>query len=107
MIVAARYHEFVNRVMNRRFALQNRQKFHFSLRPEPAPATLHGVVLRVFVRAVYGRSVLDRARQPVGFHLCPHLRHVMPEHDDVVLLAVDVPDMVPQQGLGLEAQALK
>src|SRR5258708_37198922 len=38
--------------------------------------------------------VLDRAWQPVGLHLGPHLRHVMPEHDDVVLLAGDVPDVV-------------
>jgi hypothetical protein len=31
----------------------------------------------------------------------------MSEHDDVVLLAVDVPDVVPQQRLGLEAKALE
>src|SRR3954466_12123976 len=92
-----------------------RQKFHFSLMPGQAPSTLHGVVLRVFVRpvsgrsvfvrAVSGRSVLDRPWQPIGFHLGPHLRHIMPEHDDVVLLAIDVTDVVPQQGLGLETEA--
>ena len=41
--------------------------------------------------------MLDRSRQPIGFHLCADLRNIVPEHDDVVLLAVNVADVVPQQ----------
>ena len=28
--------------------------------------------------------VLDRPRQPVSFHLCPNLRHIVSEHDHIV-----------------------
>src|SRR4051794_4518478 len=76
---------------------ENRQKFHFSLMSEQAPIYFAwgcfasfcpaGVRPVSFVRAVSGRSVLDRPRQPIGFHLCPHLRHIVSEHDNVVLLA--------------------
>src|SRR5947209_18352597 len=52
-------------------------------------------------------SVLDRPGQPVGLHLGPHLRHIMPEHDNVVLATVDVPHVVAQQRFGLEAEALE
>src|SRR4029079_1281122 len=87
-----------------------RRKFHFSLTPDDGRAaggrlhpTLHGVVFASLRPALK----LDGPGEPVGLHLCPHLRHVVPEHDDIVLLAVDVPDMVPQQGFGLEAEALE
>ena len=51
--------------------------------------------------------LLHCPRKPVGLHLCPDLRHIVPEHDDVVLPAVDVPDVVPEQRLRLEAEALE
>ncbi len=51
--------------------------------------------------------MLHGLRQPVGLHLGPDLRHIVPEHDDIVLFAVDVPDMVAQQRLGLEAEAFE
>src|SRR3954468_7784783 len=54
-----------------------------------------------------GRLVLDGPRQAVGFHLRPDLRHVVPEHHNVVLLAGLVPDMIPQQRLRLESKALE
>jgi hypothetical protein len=38
--------------------------------------------------------VLDGARQAIGFHLSPDLRHIVPEHDDIVLFAVHIPHMV-------------
>ena len=34
------------------------------------------------------RLVLDGPREAVGLHLGPDLRHIVPEHDDVVLLTV-------------------
>ena len=37
--------------------------------------------------------MLDRPGEAVGLHLGCHLRHIVTEHDDVVLLAGDVPDM--------------
>ena len=43
--------------------------------------------------------MLDGAWQPVGLHLGLDLRDVVAEHDDVVSLAADVPDMIPQQRL--------
>ena len=46
-------------------------------------------------------------RNPVGFQLRPNLRHIVPEHDNVVLLAVDVADVVAQQCFRLEAKTLK
>ena len=49
------------------------------------------------------RLVLNGPRQAVGLHLGPDLRHIMPEHDDIVFFAVDIPDMIAQQGFGLEA----
>ena len=49
--------------------------------------------------------VLDRPWQPVSFHLCPNLRHIVSEHDDVVLLAVDVSDMVRARGEVLVSRA--
>jgi len=30
---------------------------------------------------------LHSSRKPVGLHLCPDLRHIVPKHDDVVLLS--------------------
>src|SRR5690348_4718105 len=52
-------------------------------------------------------SMLNRTWQAVGLHLRLELRHIVPKHDDVVLLAVDVPDMVAEQRLGPEAEALE
>src|SRR5882724_5461823 len=76
----------------------------------PSPFLLYmGLFSQFWVQAYCWTAtlLLDGAWQPVGLHLRPDLRHIVPEHDDVVLLAVDVPDMVPQQGLGLEAEALE
>ena len=42
--------------------------------------------------------MLDRPRKAIGLHLGRHLRHIVPENDDVVLLAGDVTDVVAQQG---------
>src|ERR1051326_8231231 len=53
------------------------------------------------------RSVLDRSGEAVSLHLGGKLRHIVPKHDDIVLPAVDVPDMVPKQRFGLEAEALE
>src|SRR5581483_3322367 len=52
-------------------------------------------------------SMLDRPRKAVGLHLGGELRDIVPEHDDIVLPAVDVSDVVPEQRLGLEAEALE
>src|SRR5580698_8002356 len=52
-------------------------------------------------------ALLDGTGQPVGFQLRSDLRHVMPEHDDVMLPAIDITDVVAQQRLGLEAEALE
>ncbi len=65
------------------------------------------LIFRRFACVPAKGSALDRLRKAVGLHLGPNLRDVMPEHDDVVLLAVDVPDMVAQQRFGLEAEALE
>src|SRR6266567_3218825 len=81
MDVASRYHEYVIRLITGRFACGT------------------GVIS--------AGSVLDGPWEPVGFHLGPDLRHIMSEDDDVVLLAVDVPDVVAQQRFGLEAKALE
>ena len=54
-----------------------------------------------------GACLLDCSRQPVGFHLRPDLRHIVPEHDDIVLLAINVPHMVAQERFGLEAEAFE
>src|SRR5229473_3910248 len=51
--------------------------------------------------------MLHSAWQPVGFHLGPDLRHIMPEHDDIVLFAGLVLHMVAQQRFGLEAEAFE
>src|SRR4051794_11049112 len=51
--------------------------------------------------------MLDGAGQPIGLHLGLDLRDVVPEHDDIVGLAVNVADMIAQQCLGLEAEALE
>ena len=51
--------------------------------------------------------VLHGSWQAIGFHLGPDLRHIVPEHDDVVLFAVHIPHMVAQERLGLETQALE
>ena len=69
--VAMRYHEFV--------ILEG---FPSPGRPQPAGAG--------------GGYLLDCARQPIGFHLRADLRHVVPEHDDIVLFAVHIPHMVAQ-----------
>src|SRR5581483_3299677 len=68
----------------------------------------HETVIKVETRPP-GRagSVLDRPWEAVSLHLGRKLRHIVPEHDDVVLPAVDIPDMVPEQGFGLEAEALE
>jgi hypothetical protein len=39
-------------------------------------------------------SMLHSVRQAVGLHLGPDLRHIVPEHDDIVLFARLVPDVV-------------
>jgi hypothetical protein len=44
-----------------------------------------------------GLGLRNRSGEAVGFQLCTNLRHVVPEDDDVVLLAVDVPHMVVEQ----------
>ena len=51
--------------------------------------------------------MLHGPRQPVGFHLGLDLRHIVAEHDDVVLLAGLVLDVVAQQRFGLESEALE
>ena len=51
--------------------------------------------------------MLDRSRQAIGLHLRPHLRHIVPEHHDIVGFAGLVLHMVAQQRLGLEAEALE
>src|ERR1700716_2469766 len=51
--------------------------------------------------------MLYGVRQPVGLHLGADLRHIMTEHDDVMLLALDIPHMVAQQRFGLEAEAFE
>src|SRR6202045_2976672 len=51
--------------------------------------------------------VLHSPRQPIGLHLCLDLRHIVPEHNNVVGPAIDVADMVAEQRLGLEAEALE
>ena len=40
---------------------------------------------------------LDGGREPIGLHLSRDLRHIVPEHDNIVLLAGDIADMVAQQ----------
>jgi hypothetical protein len=45
--------------------------------------------------------------RPIGLHLGLDLRNVVPGHDDIVDLAIAIPDMVPQQSLGLEAEAFE
>src|ERR1700755_471189 len=52
-------------------------------------------------------SVLDRSGEAIRLHLGRELRHIVPEHDDIVLPTVDVPDMIAEQRLGLEAEALE
>src|ERR1700736_5699072 len=54
-----------------------------------------------------GQSVRNGRRKPISFQLCPNLRHIVPEHDDVLFLADDVPDVIAQHPLRLEAQAFK
>src|ERR1700736_810717 len=54
-----------------------------------------------------GQSVRNGRRKPISFQLCPNLRHIVPEHDDVVFLAVDVPDVIAQQRFRLEAEAFE
>src|SRR5882724_1372608 len=66
-----------------------------------------GSVVAQRCRSRLTRLVLHGVRQPIGFHLGPDLRHIVPEHDDVVLLTLDIPHMVAQQRLGLEAQAFE
>src|SRR6266481_4334330 len=45
--------------------------------------------------------------QPIGLELGLELRDIVPEHDDIVLFAVDIAHMVAQQRLGLEAEAFE
>ena len=69
-----------------------------------------GLIVGRFARGtggLSGRSVRNGSRKPIGLHLCPNLRHIVPEHDDIVLLAGDVPHMVAQQRLGLEPEAFE
>ena len=49
----------------------------------------------------------DGSRQSVGLELGLDLRDIVPEHDDIVGFPVDIPDMVAQQRLGAEAEALE
>src|ERR1700687_1142488 len=73
------------------------------------------VISWIIMRSAWGTDgvpqrtnlVLNGARQAVGLHLCPDLRHIVPEHDDIVLLAVNVPYMVAQQRFGLEPEAFE
>src|SRR5580704_12130784 len=48
--------------------------------------------------------VLNGRRKAISLHLGGKLRDIVPEHDDIVLPAVDVPDMVAEQRLSLEAK---
>src|SRR3982074_2706740 len=51
--------------------------------------------------------LLDSPGKTVGLHLCPDLRHIVPEYDDIVLVAVDIPAMVAQHRFGLETEAFQ
>src|SRR4051812_21873246 len=78
--VAMRYHEFVIS----RFTMQS--AFEAGLTPASVP---------------------HRLRQPIGFHLSQILRHIVPEHHDIVGFAGFILHMVSQQRFGLEAEALE
>ena len=58
----------------------------------------HETVINLKVPRSAGRvrSVLDRPRQAIGLHLGRKLRDIVPKHDNIVLFAVDVPDVVAQ-----------
>jgi hypothetical protein len=46
-------------------------------------------------------------RLPPPLHLGRNLRDIVPKHDDIVFIAIDIPNMFAQQRLDLEAKALK
>src|SRR5215472_8605866 len=51
--------------------------------------------------------MLNRARQAIGLQLGLDLRDIVPKHDNIVLFAVDIADVVAKQRLGLETQAFE
>ena len=50
---------------------------------------------------------LNGIREAIGLHLCPDLRDIVPEHDDIVLLARLVLHMIAQERFGLEPEAFE
>src|ERR1700730_14170526 len=67
----------------------------------------HETVIEVGTPPFWRSSMLARPRKAVSLHLGGKLRHIVPEHDDIVLPAVDIPDVVAEQRLRLEAKALE
>ena len=55
-----------------------------------------GSIVAQRCRSWLTRLVLHGVGQPIGFHLGPDLRHIVPEYHDIVLFAVDIPHMVAQ-----------
>ena len=51
--------------------------------------------------------MLNRLRKPKGLQLGLELRDIVPKDDNIVLLALQIPDMVPEQGFSFKAKALK
>ena len=45
--------------------------------------------------------------QAIGFHLGPDLRHIVPKHDNIVIFAFLVLDVVTHQRFGLEPEAFE
>ena len=66
----------------------------------------HPLVLTEFAR-VLTNPAFKIATKHLESTLGPDLRHIMPEHDDIVLFAGLILHMVAQQRLGLESQAFK
>src|SRR5665213_303942 len=91
--VALRYHESVSSLNMGR-----------SARETGTPRSERGPLRKPVPRC---SLLLNGPGKAIGLHLGPDLRHIMPEYDDIVGLAIDVPDMVAQQRLGLEAETLE
>ena len=51
--------------------------------------------------------MLDCLGQAKSLQLGLELRDIVPKHDNIVGFAADIPDVVAQQRLGLEAKALE
>src|SRR4051812_31983960 len=52
-------------------------------------------------------SILDRSWNPISLQLGLNAGDVVPEDDDVVLLAIDIANLVAQQALGAKIEALE